>query len=203
MTIESARLALKRGKPVRQKPFPSVYRDHLFVAPNYRMTEPQGAVALAQLDKLEDIVDQRRQTAAYLRELLIGIDGVILPPDSADKKHAYWFFPLLIYTKKLNVDGPTFIRALKAEGIPVNEGYMNKPLYMYDVLRLQRTYGNSHCPFHCPHTTHQIKYQEGLCPHAEYSLQRLVLIFLNEFYTENDVEDIGAAIKKASMKFCS
>jgi len=193
----------ERARLFSDKAWPrsALYRDHLFLAPNYRMTELQGAVALAQLNKLEDIVARRRQAAAYLRELLLDIDGVILPPESSDKKHSYWFFPFLIDTEKLNVDGPTFARALKAEGIPVNEGYLNKPLYMYDVLHSQRTYGSSHCPFDCPHTSHQIKYQEGLCPQAEYSLQRLILIFWNEFYTREDVEDIATAIKKVSVEF--
>lgn len=193
----------ERARLFSDKAWPrsSPCRDHLFLAPNYRMTELQGAVALAQLKKLEGIVTRRRQTAAYLRELLLDIDGVILPPESADIKHSYWFFPLLIDTKKLNVDGLTFARALKTEGIPVNEGYMNKPLYMYDALHLQKTYGSSHCPFDCPHATHQIKYQQGLCPQAEYSLQRLVIIFWNEFYTKEDVKDIAVAVKKVSMKF--
>ena len=33
--------------------------DHYFLALNYRMTELHGAVAVAQLDKLEDVVDRR------------------------------------------------------------------------------------------------------------------------------------------------
>ncbi len=195
---ERARLFSDKAWP-RSTP----HRDHLFLAPNYRMTELQGAVALAQLNKLEDIVAKRRETGAYLREILRDVDGVILPAESTSKKYSYWFFPLLVDTKQLDVDGLTFARALKAEGIPVNEGYMNKPLYMYDALYLQKTYGSSHCPFDCPHATHQIKYQEGLCPQAEDSLQRLVIIFWNEFYTRQDVEDIAAAVRKVSMAFHS
>ena len=36
-------------------------RDHAFVAPNYRMTEMQGAVGLAQLDKLRGVIERRHE----------------------------------------------------------------------------------------------------------------------------------------------
>ena len=44
--------------------------DHYFLAPNYRMTELQGAVALAQFRKLDSVVDRRVRTADRLRELI-------------------------------------------------------------------------------------------------------------------------------------
>ena len=40
--------------------------DHYFLALNYRMSELQGAVAVAQLKKLEDVVERRRMTAEEL-----------------------------------------------------------------------------------------------------------------------------------------
>jgi len=41
--------------------------DHYFLALNYRMTELQGAVALAQLDKVEDVVLAHGHRLALLR----------------------------------------------------------------------------------------------------------------------------------------
>jgi perosamine synthetase len=38
--------------------------DHYFIAPNYRMSELLGAVAVAQLDKLDAVVESRVRTAA-------------------------------------------------------------------------------------------------------------------------------------------
>src|SRR4029079_1647467 len=46
--------------------------DHYFLALNYRMTELQGAVAVAQLDKLNDAVQTRIDLA---RELAGGLGG--------------------------------------------------------------------------------------------------------------------------------
>ncbi len=49
--------------------------DHYFLALNYRMTELQGAVALAQLDKLDGVVARRIRVAELLTERLAGIAG--------------------------------------------------------------------------------------------------------------------------------
>ena len=53
--------------------------DHYFLAPNYRMTELQGAVALAQFRKLDSVVDRRVRTAGRLRELIGDVPGVESP----------------------------------------------------------------------------------------------------------------------------
>src|SRR5690606_39441297 len=45
--------------------------DHHFLAMNYRMTELEGAVALAQFERLEDHVESRRERAAQLDRALL------------------------------------------------------------------------------------------------------------------------------------
>src|SRR5436190_898408 len=49
--------------------------DHYFMALNYRISELQAAVALGQLEKLEESVANRRRTATMITELRAGIDG--------------------------------------------------------------------------------------------------------------------------------
>ena len=51
-------------------------RNPFFVAPNYQMTELQGAVALAQLDRVHDIVASRNRLGAKLNALLAGVPAV-------------------------------------------------------------------------------------------------------------------------------
>ena len=57
--------------------------DHYFLALNYRMNELQGAVAVAQLDKLEDVVDRRIALADELTAAISEIPGIAAPDDSA------------------------------------------------------------------------------------------------------------------------
>ena len=53
--------------------------DHYFLALNYRMTDLQGAVARAQLAKLDGVVARRQASAARLTELLADLPGLTLP----------------------------------------------------------------------------------------------------------------------------
>ncbi|HUP77045.1 MAG TPA: DegT/DnrJ/EryC1/StrS family aminotransferase, partial [Pirellula sp.] len=50
--------------------------DHYFLAPNYRMNELTGAVALTQLEKLDFIVHSRIATANKLTSMISGIEGI-------------------------------------------------------------------------------------------------------------------------------
>ncbi len=57
--------------------------DHEFLGLNYRMSELQGAVALAQLRKLRPMVEHRVRMAERLRALLAEVPGVEAAPDDA------------------------------------------------------------------------------------------------------------------------
>ena len=64
--------------------------DHYFLALNYRMSELQGAVAAAQLPKLDAVVASRVTTAARLTEMLSGVLGIETPPISDGDRHTFW-----------------------------------------------------------------------------------------------------------------
>src|SRR5678815_3232114 len=51
-------------------------RAYSFHAPNYRMTELVGAVGLVQLEKVQGVVEKRRELGEHLSSLLSRIDGV-------------------------------------------------------------------------------------------------------------------------------
>src|SRR5438128_655305 len=54
---------------------PGARREPTFLANNYRMTELQGAVALAQLGKLESIISRRRSWCMRLSQRLSDLEG--------------------------------------------------------------------------------------------------------------------------------
>ncbi len=53
---------------------------HRYVGFNYRMTNLQAAVGVAQTEKLDDYVAARRRNAARYSELLAEVDGIDTPP---------------------------------------------------------------------------------------------------------------------------
>lgn len=171
-------------------------RGHLFLAPNYRMTELQGAVGLAQLSKLEGIVQRRREMAKKLSRYLEEMEGIQPPYVQAGCEHSYWQYPVLLNEEVF--DPPRFAEALRAEGIPCGLGYIGRPIFMYEALKDKRTYGDSRCPFSCPFYGREIEYKEEDCPNTIAVLRKLLVIPWNEFYREEDVEDIASAIYKVA-----
>jgi perosamine synthetase len=93
--------------------------DHVRLGWNYRWTDVQAALGIAQLEKLDRILALRSAAAARYEELLAGIDGVETPlADDADHTRS-WF----VYVVKLApaVDRDAVMAELRAEGIGTAE----------------------------------------------------------------------------------
>ena len=105
---------------------------------NFRMTEFQAAILLAQMTRLEEQMQTREQNAAYLRTLLTEIPG-ILPAKMYDgcTRNAYHLF-MYRYQKEqfANIPRKRFLEALKAEGVDCNAGYgrLNKEAFIQRAL---------------------------------------------------------------------
>lgn len=173
------------------------FREYLFLGINYRMTELQGAVGLAQLEKWQWVVDQRNKWGTYLSELLSEVEGVNPPVVREGCKHVYWLYAFTIDEEMLGPSGE-FAEAVSAEGIPCGLGYIGIPIYLTDALKNRITYGTSSCPYTCPRAARDVFYYEGLCPNTEDALKRMLTVPINEHYTERDVEDLAEAIRKVA-----
>lgn len=168
------------------------FRDHLFLAPAYHMTELQSAVGIAQLAKLDRIVESRRQTAKLLDEQLKDLDVIACPSEKDWGWHTYWKYPLKVRLDRIKTDMDTLAAALKAEGLPCWAGYTKVPIYMYNVLTIPYTYGHSGYPVKESGRT----YQQGLCPEAEKDLKEMIVIPWSEKYTPEHVALIARTLKK-------
>lgn len=69
---------------------------HYQLGYNYRMTNIQAAIGLAQLEKMDDFVESRIKNAHYYRELLKDVKGITLPPQAEWAKNIYWMFGILV-----------------------------------------------------------------------------------------------------------
>jgi perosamine synthetase len=92
---------------------------HVRVGLNYRWTDLQAAVGIAQLEKLDTILALRRAAAGRYGELLAGVDGVELPvDDDADHKRS-WF----VYVVALDpaIDRARVMDELRRDGVATAE----------------------------------------------------------------------------------
>jgi perosamine synthetase len=69
---------------------------HKFLGYNYRMTNIQAAVGLAQTEQMSGFVEDRRRNAAMYTELLKEIPGIITPPEAAWAKNVFWMYSILV-----------------------------------------------------------------------------------------------------------
>lgn len=170
----------------------------LFLPQNYRMTELQGAVSIAQLQKLSSILVSRRARAEHLSKLIHGTPGVQSPTIPTNTRHSWWLYMLRVDEKALDVSTQTFGDALVAEGVHAWVRYIVEPIYCSPLFTQKKTYGSSGFPF----TTWETQeFRKGLCPKAEEALSGCIAVHWNENYTESHVEQIASAIKKVSSHF--
>ncbi len=119
--------------------------DHYFAALNGRMTELQGAVALAQLGKLAHSVEQRQNTADRLTDMISTMPGIQVIETPAGGTQSYWRYGLHVTE---GYGGPVALAgALRERDIASAPRYINKPAFECEVIRDQKTFGNSRFPF--------------------------------------------------------
>jgi perosamine synthetase len=89
--------------------------DHDRLGFNYRITDIQCAIGLAQLDRLDDMLAARARVAGWYRELLAGVEGLELPCPDAGGDVRGWF--VFVVQLPRGVDRDATVRALRERGV--------------------------------------------------------------------------------------
>jgi dTDP-4-amino-4,6-dideoxygalactose transaminase len=176
--------------------------DHYFLALNYRMTELQGAVALAQLHKVDSVVENRIRTAEILTEMIKDVPGVSTPTVTPDSKHVYWKYPLRIDDEIIQGGVDSLAANLKDRGIFCGPRYIQKPAFMCQIFTERNTFGNSKFPFEgeCRKDDPPVVYDPEEYPGTFDALSHVVVLPWNEFYTEEHVNFIAENIKQVAAE---
>ena len=69
---------------------------HEFVGFNYRMTNLQAAIGLAQTERLDEIVAARRNVRRWYEERLRSIPGLELPIEEQGHKNVFWMYAIRV-----------------------------------------------------------------------------------------------------------
>lgn len=173
--------------------------DHYFLALNYRMSELQGAVAVAQLPKLETVVQSRIAAASKLTEKLQGLRGIETPWVNPRSVHTYWKYFLRVDGGVVSDGAVGLGRMLKEKGIASAPRYIQKPAFMCEVFQKQRTFGSSHYPFTLARPE-AINYDRARFPGTFAALETALVLPWNERYTEEHVDYIVSSIQQAAER---
>ncbi len=173
--------------------------DHYFLALNYRMSELQGAVGLAQLEKLERAVERRILLANIMGKWLESVPGISLPLIPLEGRGVYWRYAIRL-DPAFFPGGPTvFAKRLKDQSILTAPRYIARPAFECAVIREQRTFGNSRWPFTLARSE-AVHYDRARYPGVYAGLDQVLVIPWNDKLTIGDVEYIARSIIAAARE---
>lgn len=100
---------------------------------NLRMTELQAALGVAQMSRLQDILDARRANARVLATGLSGLRGLVMPQEAPGRRHTFHQFTVRV-TPEARVSRDEALRRLGERGIGCGV-YYPRPVFDYPCFR--------------------------------------------------------------------
>ncbi len=177
-------------------------REIAQLAPNYRISELVTACGLGQLEKLDEIIANRRRYGDAIHAGFQGLDGLTPQKFVPGARPSYWFYLARIDEKVLGVGRLEFCEALQAEGLNNwTDGYTDNCVYNQPLFRNRTAYPNSQYPFVNPELDRDYQYHEGDCPDAEAIVNACMYFPVNEFFTEADAAETVAGLRKVHAHF--
>jgi perosamine synthetase len=129
---------------------------HTVVGYNYRLTNIQAAIGVAQMERIEEFIARKRHIAALYNQLLAGTRGIILPPAAEWATSVYWMYSVLLtdefplerdelmaYLRQKNIDSRPFFYPIHTmpsyhtgESLPVAEDLSKRGINLPSAVTL-------------------------------------------------------------------
>ena len=98
-----------------------IFEDHIILGYNYRLTDIQAAIGIAQLKKVKNIISKRRKIANRYFEILKDIEEIILPVEPEFAKSNWQSFCIRFCD---NLERNKIMQHLKSQNISTKTGIM-------------------------------------------------------------------------------
>ena len=162
---------------------------------NYRITEFQAAILLAQLQRLPEQTELRRIRSEQLSEGLRSLPGISLLGRSAGQTtHAIYCYVFKYHAEEFGgASRDRFVAALEAEGIPC-DGLFYEPVYRSGLFHVDP----QDFPALNAKTTEQLPWKNVRCPVAERAAYQESVWLPHQALLGDvqDVDDIVQAVEK-------
>ena len=109
---------------------------------NFRMTNLQAAIGVAQLEKIELFIDVKRKNALLYNSLLKGVKGITLPPEKEWAKSTYWMYSILIDKGEYGLSRDELIEKLKENNIDSRPFFY--PMSYYRLIKQKNIFPFQH-----------------------------------------------------------
>ena len=169
------------------------------LAPCYRMSAPQAAVAAAQMDRVGEITSKRNRLGNLLCALLEEIPGILPQKVRPQDFSSYWFTMFRREPGRFRGTREEFAKAINAEGLTAGAGYIPLPIYQYKVFREANFFGGR-WPLREAGLT-SMDYNNVSCPEAEEILKTALRLEVKEWMEESHIHLAAKAVAKVASHF--
>ncbi|MBA7710286.1 UDP-4-amino-4-deoxy-L-arabinose--oxoglutarate aminotransferase [subsurface metagenome] len=172
---------------------------HNMVGWNYRMTELQSVIGLAELERIDTWnLPRRRRNAHILLERLKGLPEVIyMPVDTPERKNGWYVLAFSLDLENMTCDIKRFVQAAVAEGAPVWKVFWPQ-CHTEKAFRERNAFGASGFPFTSKEYTppESVDYSSVEVPNALWHESHTFTCFAFPTCSEEDMEQIAGALIK-------
>lgn len=116
---------------------------HSEIGYNYRMTNLQAAIGLAQFERIEELVQMRRKNAQLYSKFLQNVEGLRLPIEKEWAKNVYWMYSILI-EPSFGMSRDELMLELEKKGVETRPFFV--PMNRQPVFRKMRLFKGEKYP---------------------------------------------------------
>ncbi|MGZ4965956.1 MAG: DegT/DnrJ/EryC1/StrS family aminotransferase [Limisphaerales bacterium] len=157
------------------------YYEVLAPGYKYNLTDVQAALGLCQFKRLEGFIERREEICQRYDRAFAARDCLTTPYVAPGCRHSRHLYPLLVEEKQLRIDRAQFIDALRAENIGTSVHFI--PVHLQ------------------PYYRDQFGFKRGDYPVAESIYDRLISLPLYPHMSDDDVDDVIAAVRRIAAHY--
>ncbi len=172
--------------------------DHYFPALNFRLSELQGAVALAQLDKLDWVVARRRAVAAKITEALADVPGLVLPAAPNGGEHSWWKYAFHVDPHLVEGGAVQLGTRMRERGVFCVPRYIQKPAFECELFQHMERSPVSSLPWSASDrgAAPQPLFRRDDYPGTVRALETIIVLPINELYTQEHIDYVTTVIRE-------
>ncbi len=177
----------------------------LFCGENYRMSELQGAVALAQIRKTDTMLAGYRRARGRIKEAIAPAPGLTFR--RVTDAEGDTGICLVLFLKDADTTRNA-MHAMQAEGVPAGGIYDQKVrdwhIYAYwDHIMEKKHVAADGLPWSAVPADELPRYSKDMCPRTLDLLSRAIMIDVNWHYTDEDCDNIAEGVNRALACCCN
>ena len=177
---------------------------HNMVGWNYRMTEMQSAIGLAELERMDNWnMPSRHRNAHIIIDRIKDLPHVLhVPVDTEERRNGWFVLALSLDIDNMKCNIKEFVDAVVAEGAPVWKVFWPQ-CHTEQAFQEHRAFGKSGFPFTSGEFSNEksVDYSNVEVPNAVWHESHTFTCFAFPTFTPEDCEQIGDALRKVILAY--